>query len=160
MEFVLNHPDRCFGGVLISGMSEVREGYLKRKISLGMSVAKRRAVPILATSISWTNSNSRKVFMKLLKEAMRGNARNIEEYYRYSKDYNCTQQLDQIKLPMLLVFGEKDKLFYEHAKLLHEKLPSSELSFINRVKHHVPTKAAVELNERIRQFVNEVGTIE
>ncbi|AAY60536.1 hypothetical protein pE33L466_0395 (plasmid) [Bacillus cereus E33L] len=43
--------------------------------------------------------------------------------------------------------------FFDHAKLLHGKLPCNELEFIDNVKHQIPTKAAKGLNEMIKQFV-------
>lgn len=153
LEYLLNSADWSLGGIVIGGMSEVRDKYLKKKISLGMSLASKRAVPVLALSISWSNSNTQGLFIKLFKEARKGNARNIEQYYRFSLQYNCTQQLEKINLPILLIYSKEDKPFYYYAKLLHEKLPCNELKFINHVKHQIPTKAANELNEMIRQFI-------
>lgn len=153
LEYLLNSADRSLGGIVIGGMSEVRDKHLKKKISLGMSLASKRAVPVLALSISWSNSNTQELFKKLFKEARKGNARNIEQYYRYSLHYNCTQHLEKIKLPILLVYGKEDKPFYYYAKLLHEKLQCKELKFINHAKHQIPTKATNDLNEMIRQFI-------
>ncbi|MCI0765782.1 alpha/beta hydrolase [Bacillus sp. TL12] len=148
LEFLLTFAERALGG-----MSEVRGGYLKNKISLGVKLAKLGAVSFLAWSISWGNSNTHKLFKKMFKEARKGNAKNIWQYYRYSLHYNCTNQLGNIQLPVLLVYGHKDKVFYSHAKLLHGKLPCNELKFIDNVKHQIPTKAAKCLNEMIQQFV-------
>ena len=152
LEFLLTFTERALGGILIGGMSEVGDGYLKNKISLGVKLAKTKAVSCLALSISWSNSNTYKLFRKMFKEAQKGSAKNFEQYYRYSLHYNCTNQLKNIKLPVLLVYGKKDKPFYDHAKLLHEKLPCNELKFIGNVKHQIPTKAAKDLNEMIKQF--------
>lgn len=88
----------------------------------------------------------------MFKEARKGNGKNIWQYYCYSLHYDCTNQLRNIQLPVLLVYGKKDKVFYSHAKLLHEKLPCNELKFIDNVKHQIPTKAARCLNEMIQQF--------
>ena len=153
LEYLLNAADWALGGIVISGMSEVKNKYIKKKISLGITLASKKAVPVLSLSISWSNSNTRRLFLKQFKEARKGNARNIEQYYQYSLHYNCTQQLEKIKLPILLVFGEKDQPFYHHAKILNEKLPNKELKYINRVKHQIPTKAANELNDMIREFI-------
>lgn len=153
LEYLLNSADRSLGGIVISGMSEVSNKYLKKKISLGISLASKRAVPILALSISWSNSNTQELFKKLFKESKNGNAKNIEQYYRYSLQYTCTEQLEKIKLPVLLVYGEDDKPFYDYAMLLHKKLPYTELKFINHAKHQIPTKAANDLNAMIKQFI-------
>lgn len=154
LEYLLNSADWALGGIVIGGMSEVRDKYLKQKISLGKSLANKGAVPILALSISWSNSNTQKLFNKMFNESLKGDARNIEQYYHYSFYYNCTHQLEKINLPILLVYGKKDKPFYRYAKLLHEKLPCSNLKFIDHAKHQIPTKATNELNQMIKHFIH------
>lgn len=154
LQFLLNFNERSLGGILVGGMSEVRDGYLKKKILLGVKLAKAGAASFLAFSISWGNSNTRKLFKKMFKEAKKGNAKNFEQYYRYSLHYNCTDQLRDVQLPVLLVYGQKDPSFYEHAKLLQKILPHNELIFIANTKHQIPTKAAGKLNEVIQHFIN------
>ena len=141
-------------------MSEVRDRHLKKKISLGIRLAKTRAIAVLALSVSWTNSNTQELFMEMIKEAIKGDARNIEQYYRYSLHYNCTNRLANIDFPILLVYGKEDKAFYYYAKLLHEKLPCNELKFVDHVKHQIPTKAAIDLNRLINQFINTPNKVD
>ncbi|MGM0885778.1 MAG: alpha/beta fold hydrolase [Bacillota bacterium] len=154
LEYLLSCADRALGGIVIGGMSEVRDKYLKQKISLGISLANKDAVPLLALSISWSNSNTIKLFNEMFNEALKGDARNIEQYYHYSLHYNCTHQLEKINLPILLIYGKKDKPLYHYANLLHEKLPCTELKFIDHVKHQIPTKATNDLNESIKHFIH------
>ncbi|MDP1418204.1 alpha/beta hydrolase [Peribacillus simplex] len=154
LEYLLNCADRALGGIVIGGMSEVRDKYLKQKISLGISLANKDAVPLLALSISWSNSNTESLFNEMFNEALKGDARNIEQYYHYSLHYNCTHQLKKINLPTLLIYGKKDKPLYHYANLLHEKLPCTELKFIDHTKHQIPTKAANDLNESIKHFIH------
>jgi pimeloyl-ACP methyl ester carboxylesterase len=153
LEFLLTSADRALGGVVISGMSEVNDKLLKNRISLGVKLSKARMVPVLAWSISLSNSNNQKLFKKMFTAAKQGDSRNIEQYYKNSLSYNCTHRLGSIKLPILLIYGKKDKQFYHYAKLLHEKLPFNELEFIENVNHRIPTKAAPELNKLISQFI-------
>lgn len=154
LEFLLSNTDRAFGGIVISGMSEVSDRPLKNKIIFAMTLAKLKALSVLAISTSWTNTNTKSSFWKMLKEERMGTPKNIEEYYRYSLSYNCTSQLEKIKSPVLLVYGEKDQGFYRYARLLYSKLPQSELKWINEVKHQLPTEATFELNGLIRNFIN------
>ncbi|KAB2332176.1 alpha/beta hydrolase [Cytobacillus depressus] len=153
LEYLLAYPDRSFGGIVISGMSEVNDRKLKQMISIAITLAKAKTLPILSLSISWSNSDTNEAFKKLYTEALKGDARNIEQYYRYSLHYNCTSQLQKIDLPLLLVYGKKDKTFINYANILHEKLPCNDLKFIENEKHQIPTKAAVILNEMIKQFI-------
>lgn len=152
LEFLLHYSDSALGGIVISGMSEVSDWYQKQRISLGLRLAKARTLALLSLSISWGNSDRRETFKKLHQEALKGDARNIKQYFRYSLQYFCTDQLEKIDLPILLVYGTKDKSFHRYANLLHKKLPDNELRFLE-VKHQIPTKAAVELNQMMDQFI-------
>lgn len=154
LEFLLTYPDRAWGGIVISGMSEVNEWRLRNKISLGIVLSKIRAVGTIALSNAWSQTKQLSLFRKLFTDAKQGNPKNVEQYYRYSLKYNCTSRLGEIRLPVLLVYGEDDKTFHPYAEILHQQLPKSELVFIKKVDHRLPTKAAGPLNELIKQFVD------
>ncbi|KOR89430.1 alpha/beta fold hydrolase [Paenibacillus solani] len=154
LEFLLSHPDRALGGIIIGGMSEVNEWRLRNKISLGAVFSKIGAVGTIAFSTALTQAKNISFFRELFNDAKKGNAKNAEQYYQYSLKYNCTSQLREIQLPVLLVYGEKDKHFHPYAKMLHQRLPMSELVFIKKVDHRIPTKAPGPLNDRIKQFVD------
>lgn len=154
LEFMLTHPDRALGGIVISGMSEVSDWKLRNEISLGRIFSRIGAVRTLAMSISWAQANRNlSLAWKLYNDAIKGNANNIKQYYQYSLHYNCTARLKQIHHPVLLVYGEKDKQFHPYAKLLSQELHKNELYFIKQTNHQIPTKAAGKLNGLIRQFI-------
>jgi pimeloyl-ACP methyl ester carboxylesterase len=153
LEFLLNYPERALGGIVIGGMSEVMDQPLKNKISIGLLLAKLRAIGTIALANSQTNSKNLIHFFESFKYARKSNAKNVEQYYRYSLEYSCTDQLGKIDLPVLLVYGQKDKPFHPYAEMLHERLPKSELFIIPNVDHRIPTKASKELNELIKQFM-------
>lgn len=152
LEFLLRHANRAQGGIIVSGMSEVKDRYNKNRISIARALTKTGGLPILGLSVSWSNSNSFKNFKNIFRETLKGDSKNIEQYYQASIEYNCTNQLETIEKPVLLVYGEGDKHFHTYAKLLHEKLPDNELKLIDE-KHRIPTKAAKELNQFIREFI-------
>ncbi|MBG9587009.1 alpha/beta fold hydrolase [Cytobacillus firmus] len=154
LEFMLKFPERALGGISVGAMPDVNDDYLRKKISAGIKLSSKGAINLLAWSISWSNSNNLKLFKQMFSEAKKGDYRNIEQYYRYSLKYNCVNQLNEINLPILLVYGKKDNPFHAYARQLHEKLPQNELHFIENVDHRIPTKAAKELNRLIFQFVN------
>lgn len=155
LEFLLAAPDRALGGVVISGMSEVSDWLLKKRISLAIKLVRSRAFSVLAWSICWSNSNTIDLFKAMLSDAKKGDVRNFEQYYRYSLNYNHTNQLKNIKLPMILVYGKKDKQFQRYAQILYKELPCSELKIIENIDHRIPTKAASELNEMISDFIKK-----
>ncbi|MGM9925700.1 MAG: alpha/beta fold hydrolase [Bacillus sp. (in: firmicutes)] len=153
LEFLLAKAGRALGGIVASGMPQVKDLYLKQRISFAARLAKPRIIPLLSLAITWGNSNTSQTFRALYKDASTGDSRNIEQYYRYSLHYNCTRLLSDIGLPVLLVYGSKDTSFHKYAHILHDELPNSELVFLKKVKHQLPTKAAAALNERIDAFI-------
>jgi pimeloyl-ACP methyl ester carboxylesterase len=155
LEFLLSRPERAFGGIVIGGLSEVNDVRLRGKIALGAAIAASGDVGLdsLSLSVAWTNSDTRELFWKMYKEARKGCARNVKEYYQYGLHYNCTDRLGEIQAPVQLVYGKNDKNFYSYAEMLHNRIPDNQLTFVKDVKHHIPTKASLELNDLIRQFI-------
>lgn len=157
LEFLLTHADRALGGIVIGGMSEVNDWRLRNKIGVGVAFSKLGAIGTIALSNAWTQATNFSLFRKLFNDAKKANAKNAEQYYRCSLNYNCTSQLRHIRLPVLLVYGEKDKQFYGYAKMLHQRLPNSELVMIKNVDHRIPTKVPATLNELIKQFLTRLS---
>ncbi len=155
LEFLLNVKERTLGGILISGMSEITNWRLKNRVSFAKNLAKVGAVPFLAWSISKSNSDTKMLFEKMFNDAKGGDHRNIQQYYDYSLNYNCTAQLKNIHLPCMLIYGKNDKQFYNYARILHENLPSNLFLFIENVSHQIPTKAWKECNQWIGQFIKK-----
>ncbi len=153
LEFLLTNPERALGGIVISGMSEVKDFYLKNRIALAVKLAKSNALPLLSLAVISGNSNNRQTFKKMYKEASYGDARNIEQYYRHCLNYNRTNLLSAIHAPVLLVYGTKDQKFHKYAHILHKKLPCNELVLLDKEKHQIPTKAASQLNRLIDSFI-------
>lgn len=153
LETLLRYPNRAIGGIVLGGISEILDKNLRSRILLGAAIAGAGGVRLLARAVSSTNSDTKELFQEQFKEAKRGTARNIREYYSYGLEYNCTSRLREINHPVLLLYGAKDQRFFQYAQLLHECLPNNELKFISEVKHHLPTKAAIEMNDLVKQFI-------
>ncbi|MEH7177669.1 alpha/beta fold hydrolase [Neobacillus vireti] len=153
LEFMLTYLDRALGGILVSGMSEASDFYNRQRISLAVKLAKSSTFSILAKAISIGNADSIETLKTLYRAAEKGDVKNINQYLQCSLEYNCTEQLENIELPVLLVYGKKDKSFHRYANLLKEKLPGSDLRFIDKEKHQLPTKAAGKLNHLLINFV-------
>lgn len=152
LEFLLTNKERALGGISVSGMSEVSDLYNKCRISIGRWLSRKWTIPFLTISMCIGNSQKKEIFKNLYQEARKGDARNIEQYFRQSLQYCCTNKLNTINTPILLVYGARDKSFQKYAKLLHEKLPKNELKFIDE-KHQIPTKSPKKLNQMIREFI-------
>ncbi|MNP39584.1 AB hydrolase superfamily protein YvaM [compost metagenome] len=159
LEFLLTYPERAWGGIIIGGMSEVNDWRLWKKICLGVTFAKLDAIGTIALSLAVGQTTNVSLLYKLFLDANKGNAHNAEQYYRYSLAYNCTSQLHNIHLPVLLTYGEEDKHFHPYATLLHQQLPLSELVFFTNTDHRIPTKAPGPLNQLIETFIHHTSHV-
>ncbi|RIX60161.1 alpha/beta hydrolase [Paenibacillus nanensis] len=158
LKALLDHSDRFLGGILISAMSEASDPYLRGRIRLAIGLSRwKTAVRLLMLAITWGNSDSKQTYRNMMKLTEKGSTSNIHQYYRYSLNFNCTKELPRIKHPVLLLYGEKDWGFRRYRKLLMSRLPNASLVVLGQQKHQLPTKAADEMNEAIRQWVHLQG---
>ncbi|MEF3307060.1 alpha/beta fold hydrolase [Paenibacillus sp. GYB003] len=156
LEAMLNYPDRFVGGILVSAMSEVSDLVLKSRIRLASYLSKTKPMTrLLMWAIAWGNADSGLTFRNLLKDAVRGNMANIHQYYKYSLNYNCTGRLRELKAPVLLLCGGKDRGFKRYRRKLEKMLPNCETVELDE-KHQIPTKAALAMNESIRRWIRSV----
>ena len=151
---MLQHPERYLGGILLSAMSEVNDWWLKTRLAAATQFMRAPLDKFMHLGICWGNKDSRTTFRKLLSTAKHGNRKNIRQYYDYSRSYSCTKQLQRIKQPVLLVYGQKDRSFYRYAELMHRLLPASNLYFMRDVSHQLPTKAGDRLNQLILRWLS------
>jgi pimeloyl-ACP methyl ester carboxylesterase len=157
LEGMLTYPERFIGGIVVSGMSEVNDIYNQARIWLAAKVSKWSAFKRpLAAMISSGNADMGLTFHNLYGSALKGDARNMHQYYRYCLTYNCTHRVPAIKNPVLLIYGEKDTSFHRYAHLLHDKLPNSSLYFIKDAKHQIPIKNAMRMNDLIRLWIESL----
>lgn len=155
LEAMLNYQDRFLGGILIIAMSEASGFKLRNRIRIAIGLSRWKSViRMLMLSITWGNSDSVQTFRNLLNDTKNGNALNIHQYYRYSLNYNCTKQLSKIKAPVLLLYGGKDRSFTRYSKKLQQGLRNATLVTISNEKHQLPTKAANQMSEAVRQWVH------
>lgn len=158
LEAMLAYPDRFLGGILISGMSEVSDFVLRNRVRLAVGLSGwNLAMRLLTWSISWGNSDSAYTFRNLLDDSKHGNARNIQEYYKYSLQYNCTSRLSQINVPVLGIYGENDRTFVRYRQILERGIRQFKLIMIKKQKHQLPTKAASEMNQAMRNWILDVS---
>lgn len=157
LQFMLQEPEKVLGGVLLGGLSEVMEKdkRLKTFISIGAKAAELGSRSTLALAISYSNANNLSYFKELFREAKKGSPKKMQEYYEYSLKFNCTKELLTIQAPVLLLHGEKDKDFIPYGHLIQKYLPNSRMHYISGVKHQIPTKNYKEVNQRIKEFVQQ-----
>jgi pimeloyl-ACP methyl ester carboxylesterase len=155
LETMLAYPDRFYGGILLSAMSEVSDPVLKSRFWASIYISSLHAKRLLTAAITWGNADSLRTFKKLYSASLRGDIRNHKQYYRCGMDYKCTHRLKEIRVPMLLIYGEKDSGFHKYSTILKNHLPYCTLHFIKNAKHQLPTKWAHPMNKLVRQWIEK-----
>ncbi len=156
LESLFQHPERFSGGILISAMSEVSDPILKMELSLAVSLCNSFSFPFLARAICLGNADCLKMFNHLFQTANLGNPENVRQYFSYSKAYNCTKQLSSIQQPVLILSGRKNDQYHKYTRLLKTHLPDSVHFPVAKKPHHLPTKAAQEINHQIHYWIQSL----
>ncbi|AUS09101.1 alpha/beta hydrolase [Laceyella sacchari] len=158
LEALLSYPDRFAGGILISAMSEASTLYLRAAIGAATHLCTPICFRSLATILSWSNADTPLTFANLHRAARQGDPENIQQYFTFSQQYNCTKRLMEIKHPILLLYGSKDRRFHKYTKLLQDRLPQVTTQEIKGKRHQLPTKAWRQCNQLITDWLTAITT--
>ncbi|NRF94181.1 alpha/beta hydrolase [Paenibacillus frigoriresistens] len=157
LEALLTYPKRFLGGIVVSGMSELTDPYNKGRVWLAVQMAGSGLfMNVLKKAITFGNADNASTYHELYQSSMSDDAKNVKPYFEQSMIYNCTRRLRGIQLPILLIFGQKDRAFQRYANILHEELPHSSLYFIKDAKHQIPLKNPSKMNDLIRLWVDSL----
>jgi pimeloyl-ACP methyl ester carboxylesterase len=153
LDFMVRHPNRVLGGILIGGFSEVADWFLKSLMSIAAFFARPGLKPVLAFCIALGNADKVSSFIDMFRDGRQANPKDIHTLFEYGIHHRYTDKLHTIEHPVLLVYGQKDKRFQTYAQVLHARLPNAQFEYIPNVSHQIPTKKAPELNRCVLQFV-------
>ncbi|MFC0212042.1 alpha/beta fold hydrolase [Paenibacillus chartarius] len=152
LEALLEAPSRFIGGVVASGMSEVRDISLKSKLIGAEFLSMPLFIRLLNLGVSYGNADMGLTFKNLYRHAKHGNIDNIRQYYRASHLFNCTDRLHYISSPLLVMYGEHDELHRKYSELILRRLPLAKRAVIRDEGHYLFTKGASKTNEVLRAW--------
>lgn len=161
LEAMLANPIRFTGGIVVSGMSELSDRYNRMRVWLAIRMAKpTRIMKLLIDGITYGNADKSTTYQRLKRHALHDTSNNVKSYFQQSLSYSCTSRLSQIKQPVLLIYGQEDRIFHRYAHILHNKLPHSSLYFIKNGKHPIPFQSAERMNDLIRLWMESLDEAE
>jgi pimeloyl-ACP methyl ester carboxylesterase len=71
--------------------------------------------------------------------------------------FDVTERLGEIKVPLLVLTAEEDRLSpVKYGKLIHERVPGSLFKTISGAGHFSPVEKPDEVNDTIRKFLKEI----
>ncbi|TXK84318.1 alpha/beta fold hydrolase [Paenibacillus sp. N3.4] len=159
LEALLTYPERFYGGIVVSGMSELTDAYNTSRIWMAARMAGSGLfMNVLRNAITLGNADRDETYHRLYESSLGNTASRVQAYFNQSISYSCTSRLSGIQLPILLIYGQKDRGFHRYAQILHKKLPHSSLYFIKDAKHQIPFKNAQKMNDLIQLWVESLDT--
>lgn len=154
-EFAINYPELVKGVILIGGFSEVNTPLLRAEFQLGILTVRFGGLSLVAKAISIAHSKSKAFKKELENYIKKSNRKAVYQMYKSGLNYVATDRLQQMKGPLLLVYGKKDHYVHSYQKTFQKYVKNVEIVYVSNVRHQVPTLRAKELNTIIHQFVQK-----
>ena len=153
LEAMLAHPDRFRGAALLSGVAQAGGPRIRLMAKAGMAAASLRAQELISFTDSWRHADSPETFRNLRAEGAAGDPVKWREYLSACLQYSASDRLRHIKLPVLLLYGEKDRVFLPAARDLQQGLTNVSAAWIPGVRHTLPIHSAATVGKLIRGWI-------
>lgn len=157
-EFAINYPERTAGLILIGGFYAVRSFLLEKEYQIGIWAAKNIKT-ILAAGLAKNHFTNKQAADELFNEIIRSDSKMLAAQYHVGLHYSSTDRLHQIKAPLLLIYGAKDYYIQSYQYLFRKLIPKTEVAYVHKMKHQVPTKSSHECNALIREWMRRTKLI-
>ncbi|MFE3845885.1 alpha/beta fold hydrolase [Thermoplasmatota archaeon] len=151
LRFALEHPDRLTKLVLVGTTA---------KMALTMHIVRflRHILPYKTIARIVCKRKFYKPSEQITKEAL-SRAMKVDRYvaYKYlnefTKNYDIRYMIPLIKVPTLIIIGEKDKINLKASKYLNRKIEKSELRIVSGCGHTVMVEKPDEFNHIVGNFI-------
>ncbi|PZD93791.1 hypothetical protein DNH61_21570 [Paenibacillus sambharensis] len=156
-ELAFTYPDRVKGLVQMGCVPgiDTKDASLRRLVRSALSMTRPGCKDMLSVLGTMINTRQKRHFWPLLRASRQSNGFDAACYYRAYYQYNCLDRLEQLQKPVMLVYGEKDRLFGKYAGITSSRLPDCRTAWIPKARHELPCNKPEELNELIRRFVSQ-----
>ncbi len=153
-EFALTYPEKTLGVMLCGGFSEVNSFLLRNEFRLGIYAAQFKFMKLIALALANAHTKSKLFEMQLEDYVQKTKPEVLHHMYKEGLHYKSTDRLQELTVPLLLVYGANDRYVqhYQHLFLKNVQTPV-DIVYISKAKHQLPTKHYHELNAIFKQFI-------
>ncbi|MFC0270765.1 alpha/beta fold hydrolase [Metabacillus herbersteinensis] len=156
-EFAICYPERVYGLILIGGFSEVCTPYLRYEYLTGIYVVGLGGLPLLAKVLGKAHGNTKEFQLEIQNYVNKSDPYSVFQMYKEGLAYRSSDRLSTIShLPLLLVYGKRDFFIHDYQNLFKDKIKQTNVMYIPKIGHRVPTKKAIQLNAAIDKFVKSL----
>ncbi|WP_053363263.1 alpha/beta hydrolase [Bacillus sp. FJAT-27251] len=155
-EFALKYPSRTIAIIMSGGFSEINNLIPKLFIKTIMFLAKLRQMSIVAKLQAKLNKSSKEDEQEIFKYARLSDARRSYEFCKAGLQYKSTPFLYRLKMPILLIYGTKEKPMHHYRIPFQKKAPQTEVVFIENGTHQLPPRSHLESNSAVDRFLRPI----
>ncbi|WP_078381249.1 alpha/beta fold hydrolase [Sutcliffiella halmapala] len=155
MEFALTYPPLVEGLILVGAFPKVNSVLLFGEFLLGIWATKVDQMPLIAKVIGHAHAYSKEFGRELESYILKTDASTLHEMYNEGVKYDCTSKLKEIKAPILLVYGQRDYYVHHYQKEFAALHQQTQIIYISKAKHQVPTRFPNEFNTILQIFINK-----
>ncbi len=156
-EFALTYPERVLGVILCGGFSEVNSFLLRNEFRLGMYAAQFKLMKLIAFVIANGHTRAKLFELELADYIKKSDPKVLRNMYNEGLHFKSTDRLQQLTVPLLLVYGAKDYYVQHYQNIFLEKVKTDvDIVYITGAKHQTPTQYSNELNTIIYKFVKRI----
>ncbi|MGP4062655.1 alpha/beta fold hydrolase [Halobacillus sp. H74] len=152
-EFALTFPERTKALILAGGFPKVGTGGLRFEFLGGMQWIEQ-SPESLAKLLSHSHFRDASIKRELNEHMAKSDPEAWYAYYNRALHYDCSRRLNQLKGPLLLVYGSKEFWINEHAKY-YRNCPEAKMTVIEDAFHQTPATHYDRFNEAVRDFIHE-----
>lgn len=157
LQAALDDPELYAGLALVGGFSECSTPYLRTKVSLGLLATRMGLAGAVGRNVVSTNHTTADHARAMLPDARTVRPRSLLCFYREAQRAHYTQRLGEIHHPVLLVYGEGDKVMLPYYRKLQAGLPNARTVFMPACDHRVPTRHPTALADLLAEFVSQLA---
>ncbi|WP_153735100.1 alpha/beta fold hydrolase [Aquibacillus halophilus] len=152
-EFVLSYPEHTAGLIMIGAYYEVSSFLLEKEYRIGIWAAKNKLMTLLSLALAKNHFRDKELAKVMYKEIKRTNHQMLTNQYTIGLNYSCADRIQEINVPLLLIYGAWDYYIQSYQHLYRRLVSDTEVVYIQRTKHQVPTRSSVECNAIIRGWI-------
>lgn len=152
-EFTLSYPERVKALILSGGFPKVSTFLLKNEFRAGMALVKSGNQRLLSRILAFSHHVTEEDRRKLFKHCIRADEQTALQYYKESFHYDCTDQLPELSVPLLLLTGSRAYHMHPYLKIYSRLVDNIQIVRIANASHQLPMRSYQPFNHAIKKFI-------
>ncbi|WP_198162747.1 alpha/beta fold hydrolase [Halobacillus mangrovi] len=154
-DFAIKYPSKVKALVLAGGFSEVSTVLLRTQFHLGMNLVQNGKSQLLSKLLAKTHKITLEDQKLVYQDCIKADPQTAYQFYESSMEYKCTDYLNTIHCPVLLLYGQFSHI-RSYEKLYEQHLPLMKSVLISKALHQLPIRKYFSFNHALLNFLKDI----